>query len=154
MNAQFYYDHPCFLSAINEHPECFGKSIHNLLPLSVCMEALDTGSVKRDLVKQEAILNCNAGKWSSLLCILGLSSVLHRHIFTCYPDCGEHRCKLLFNCNVQPRLHAEKGVRDFHILFCCDGNIKPGEAFQSNHFVPLLFQAWLQKRKFVASSQA
>ena len=72
MNAQFYCDHPCFSSVIDEHPECFGKSVRNLLPLSVSFESLDTGSVKFDLVKQEAISNCNAGKWSSFLCIMGI----------------------------------------------------------------------------------
>ena len=152
MNAQFYCDHPCFLSAVNQHPECFGKSIHNLLPFSVSFEALDTGSVKHDLVKQEAISNCNSGKWPSFVCILGLSSVLRRSIFTYYPDCGELKFKLLFNCIVQPRLHAKKSVKDLHILFCHEGDIRPGETFQPNHFVPLLFHARLQKRK-LASSQ-
>ena len=147
MNAQFYCDHPCFLSAVNEHPECFGKSIHNLLPFSVSFEALDTGSVKYDLVKQEAISNCNSGKWPSLVCILGLSSVLRRSIFTYYPDCGELKFKLLFNCIVQPRLHAKKSVKDLHIFFCHEGDIRPRETFQPNHFVPLLFNACLQKRK-------
>ena len=95
MNAQFYCNHPCFLSAVNEHPECFGKSIHNLLPFSVFFEALGTGSVKHDLVKQEAISNCNCDKWPSFVCILGLSFVLPRTIFTFYPDCGELKFKVI-----------------------------------------------------------
>ena len=152
MNAQFYCDHPCFSSVIDKHPECFGKSVRNLLPLSVSFESLDTGSVKFDLVKQEAISNCNAGKWSSFLCIMGLSSILQRNIITYYPDCGELRFKLLFNRKVQPRLHTKKGLKDLHILFCYEGDIRPGEIFQHNHFVPLLFHVRLQKRKLVASS--
>ena len=39
MNAQFYCNNPCFLSAISEHPERFGKSIHNLFPMSISFEA-------------------------------------------------------------------------------------------------------------------
>ena len=58
MNAEFYSQHPCFLSAMNEHAEYFGKSVNNLLPMSVSFECLDTGLTKADLVKQEAILNC------------------------------------------------------------------------------------------------
>ncbi len=85
MNAQFYCDHPCFSSVIDEHPECFGKSVRNLLPSSVSFQSLDTGSVKFDLVKQEAISNCNAGKWSSFLCIMGLSSILQRNIHYILP---------------------------------------------------------------------
>ena len=101
MNAQFYCDHPCFLSAIDEM-STFNALASLFLPLSVSMETIDTGYIKHDLVKQEAISNCNAGKWSSCLCILGLSSVLRRNIFTYYPDCGELRSKLLFNRIVQP----------------------------------------------------
>ena len=59
-----------------------------LLAMSVSQQSIDTGLSKVDLVKQEAILNCNDRKWSSFLCILGLSSVLQRNIFTYYPDCG------------------------------------------------------------------
>ena len=142
MNAQFYCDHPCFLSAIDEHPECFGKSVYTLLPLSVYFESLDTGSIKHGLVRQEAISNCNAGKWPSFLCIMGLSSVLQRNIITYYPDFGDLRFKLLFNRVIQPRLHAKKStVKDLRILFCYEGDVTPGEKFQPNHFVPLIFHA-------------
>ena len=143
---------PAFHLPLVNTLNCFGKSVRNLLPLSVSFESLDTGSIEFDLVKQEAISNCNAGKWSSFLCIMGLSSVLQRNIITYYPDCGELKFKLLFNRKVQPRLHAKKGLKDLHILFCYEGDIRPGEKFQHNHFVPLLFHARLQKRKLVASS--
>ena len=72
------------------------------------------------------------------MCILGLSSVLGRKISTYYPDCGADRYKLLFNRLVLPRQIAQKSFDNIHILFCHDGHIKPGEVFQSNHFVPLL----------------
>ena len=80
-----------------------------------------------------------------ILCILGLSSVLHRNISTCYPDCGEDRYKLLFNRLVLPRQDAQKGVDNIHILFCRDGNITLGRPF--NHFVPLIFHSQKQKQK-------
>ena len=119
-----------------------------ILSMSVSFEALDTDSSKHELVKQEAISNCSSGKWASFVCILGLSSVLRRSISTYYPDCGELKFKLLFNRIVQPRLHA-----DLHVLVCREGDIRPGEKFQPNHYVPLLFHPRLQKRKLAASSQ-
>ena len=102
--------------------------------MSVSQQSIDTGSSK-----EEAILNCNDGKWSSFLCILGLSSVLQTNIFTYYADCGAQRFKHLFNCMLQQRLKVKKGFDDFHILFCYDAIVQAGEAFQPNHFVPLLF---------------
>ena len=45
-------------------------------------------------------------KWSSFLCILGLSSVLGRNIHTYYPDGGEERYKVLLNGPVKPCLPA------------------------------------------------
>ena len=88
-----------------------------------------------------------------LILILGASSVLHRNIFCYYPDCGEKRYKLLFNRLVKPRQQSEKGMDDIHILFCHEGVIKPGETFQTNHFVPLLFHAHKKKCKHAADVQ-
>ena len=153
-NANFYSHHPCFSSVVAEHSEHFGKTINNLLPKCVSMESVDTGLTKDDLVKHEAVVNCADKMWSSFLCICGLSSVLQRNIFTYYPDCGDHRYKLLFNRLIKPRQYTEKGSDDLHILFCYEGTIKPGETFQSNHFVPLLFSSHGQKRKSAADSTA
>ena len=86
--------HPCFSTLVNEHSQYF-QNINNLLLQSVSKESLDSGMTKQDLVKQEAILNCADKKWSSFLCILGLSSVLGRNIHTYYPDSGEDRYKVL-----------------------------------------------------------
>ncbi|XP_046851773.1 uncharacterized protein LOC124445109 [Xenia sp. Carnegie-2017] len=154
LNAHFYCEHPCFLSAIEEHPDFFKGSIKNLLPLSVSVESLDTSASKEYLVKKEAVFNCNDGKWSSFLCILGLSSVLKRCIVTYYPDCGQHRLKLLFNRVIQPRLHTTRVEKEIHILFCHEGDIRTGESFQPNHFVPLLFHASAHKRKSADITQA
>ena len=92
-------------------------------------------------MKKEAIVNCSDKKWSSFLCILGLSSVIDRNIVTYYPDCGERRWKLLFNRQIRSRSPLRKGLDDLHILFCFEGEIKSGDTFKSNHFVPLIFYA-------------
>lgn len=153
LNASFYSKHPCFLAAAAEHKEEFGKSknLNNLLPLSVSEKCFDSGFSKDELVKKEAMLNCNDKEWSSFLCILGLSSVINRNIITYYPDCGAHRSKLLFNRHIKPRSpsqsQSQASLEDVHILFCFEGGIKSGDAFKSNHFVPLLFYATGQKRK-------
>lgn len=31
-NAEFYSQHPCFSAVVNEHPECFSKSINMFFP--------------------------------------------------------------------------------------------------------------------------
>ena len=61
---------------------------------------------------------------------------------------------MLFNRLIKPRQYAEKGSNDLHILFCYKGTIKPGETFQCNHFVPLLFSLHGQKCKSAADSTA
>ena len=80
---------------------------------------------KNDLVGLEAILNITDKKWSLFLCILGLSTVLHRNIYTYYP--------LLFNQFVKSRENAKHTGGDIHILFCHEGILGPGEVFQPNH---------------------
>ena len=64
--------------------EALSKKCQYLLPLSISVECLDTGLAENYLVRHEAILNITDKKWSSFLCVLGLSSVLHRNIYT-YP---------------------------------------------------------------------
>ena len=81
LNAGYYCNLLVFFSLIKEH----GKP-SNLSPSSVSVECLDTGIAKNDLVGLEAILNITDKKWSLFLCILGLSTVLHRNIYTYYPD--------------------------------------------------------------------
>ena len=88
INANFYSQYPCFLSAVNDHHECFVA----LIIFCLCFFAAhDTGLSKDELVKQEAILNFTDGKWASFLCALALSSVLCRNIYSSYLDCGEPR---------------------------------------------------------------
>ena len=118
--------------------EKVSQSLNNLLPMSVSNRALDFGCSGNQLVKKEAILNCCDNTWSSFLCILGLASVTNRNIFCYYPDCGEQRFKLLFNCKVEP-CPPLRGMSDVHVLFCFQGIVESGKVFQPNHFVPLMF---------------
>ena len=71
----------------------------------------------------------NSNLSSSIICkITCIIGKLIKESFTYYPDCGELKFKLLFNRNVQFRLHAKKGdVKDLHVLFCREGDINPAE---------------------------
>ena len=149
LNANFYARHPYFTSLIEKQSEYFANSAKNILPLSVSMKSLDINLIDDALVKQEAILNCHNGTWSSFLCILGLSSVLCCSICTYYPDCGQQRSKLLFNADINPRVPKVGSLEPIHVLFCYEGSVKPGEVFKPNHFVPLLYNSTSQKRKSV-----
>ena len=66
VHAKFYSQHSCFTSPLDKHAEYF-SNINNLLPMSVSQQSIDTGLSKDNLVKQEAILNCNDREWSSFL---------------------------------------------------------------------------------------
>ena len=152
LKANFYSQHPYFLSAYDKHGVKISHSFKNLLPMSVSAGALDSGFSGGELVKKEAILNCFDKTWSSFLCILGLASVTNTNIFSYYPDCGEERFKLLLNCKVEP-CPPTKPVVDVHVLFCFHGIVESGNVFQPNHFVPIVFdnkQAGGLKRKLPA----
>ena len=138
LKADFYSQHPYFSSAHAKHREKVSQSFKNLLPMSVSNRALDFGFSGDQLVKKEAILNCCDKTWSSFLCILGLASVTNRNIYCYYPDCGEQRFRLLFNCKVEP-CPPLRAISDLHVLFCFHGIVESGKVFQPNHFVPLVF---------------
>ena len=137
---------------MEEQGEHFANSFKNLLPLSVSLTSFDTTLTDIALVRQEALSNCYDNCWSSFLCILGLSSVISHNIDTYYPDWGQQHLKLLFNAKNNPRAPEIQSSEPIHILFYCEGSLKPGEVYKPNHFVPLLFTAMSQKRKSVAAT--
>ena len=148
IKVDYYCEHPYFLSAYGKHKEKVCHSLKNILPLSVSHRAFDSSLSGRELVKVEAILNCHDKTWSSFLCILGLASVTNRNILSYYPDFGEQKFRLLFNCKVEP-CPPLRSLLDLHILFCFRGEVKSGEIFKPDHFVPLLYHdgAGGEKRK-------
>ena len=103
-------------------------------------------SSPEELVCNEAVSNCQNRKWSSFLCMLAVSSVVSGNIISYYPDCGDAKLKLLFNCKIEPR-KAIRSMPDINTLFCFEGAIKAGDAFKVNHYVPLIVQQIKSKRK-------
>ena len=137
MNANFYSQHPLFLSIVEKHSE-FSNSLKNLLPLSVSQECLDSGLTTDALVKKEAYLNCHDKKWASFVRIFGLSSlIVGTCIRTYYPDSGEIRPNL-----IHARNRSKISSDGLHILFCHEGIVKPGQSFQPIPFCSssVLFQ--------------
>ena len=120
--------------------------------LCVSFESVDSDACGDQLVEMEAISNCENKKWSSFLCMLGLATVTKRKMFSYYPDCGENRFQLLFNCLIEPHPPLKPYCDDLNVLFCFDGEIESGETFKPNHFVPLLFGAVAGKRKLSKTS--
>ena len=81
-----------------------------------------------------------------------MASVTNRNIYCYYPDCGEQRFRLLFNCKVEPCAPL-RAISDLHVLFFFHGVVESGKVFQPNHFVPLVFDdkpAGGEKRKLPA----
>ncbi|XP_065675661.1 52 kDa repressor of the inhibitor of the protein kinase-like [Hydra vulgaris] len=56
--------------------------------LKISLSSLDTGKKCEELVKEEAVTNCNDKNWSSFLFILALSSVCSKKIECLYLDFG------------------------------------------------------------------
>ena len=132
LNANFYCKHPVILSQFDKYGDQICSRFNNLLPLCVSFESVDSDACGDQLVEMEAISNCENKKWSSFLCMLGLASVTKRKMVSYYPDCGENRFQLLFNCLIEPRPPLKPCCDDLHVLFCFDGEIKSGETFKPN----------------------
>ena len=69
--------------------------------------------------------------------MLALATVTKRKLISHYPDCGSEKFRLLFNCIIEPRHPVRPVYDDLNILFCYHGEVKAGETFTPNHFVPL-----------------
>ena len=109
--------------------------------MSASFESSENCSCPEEIVKNEALLNCQDKRWCSFLCMLALSSVTSANIFSHYPDCGEERDKLFFNCKVEPR-KLLRSVHDVHILFWFQGYIQTGNFFKPNHCATSCLEMW------------
>ena len=142
-NAKYYSNHPIFNDMLSkgEYGE-YNFSLNNLLKSTLSGSVVDQDITRNeDSVRAEALNNCSTGKWSSFMCILGLSSVLNASIFSHYPEFGPKRSHLLLNRLIKPRSNLLKPTRErvLNVMFCRQGPIIHGQLFQSNHFVPHCF---------------
>ena len=161
-----YARHPSFVKVMNSHSGVF-NNVDILLALSVSRGALDSGKIKIELVKEEALIICSPSKWSGFLRMLALSSVCLCFVHCCYKSYAMLKYKIMFNQLIKPREFPNFNSEIIHILFC-NNSIVPSTAFTHNHYVPLIFcsekikvnkkrklltsQKWKESRKRVTYS--
>ena len=87
-------------------------------------------------IQQEAIAVSQYGKFSSMISVFGLSSIIQQPIFSHYPLAKYNLCKL-FNQIVMPLETKSQDI--LHILWSRYGSLdtSSGRMFEPNHFVPL-----------------
>ena len=94
-------------------------------------------------VKEEAKLTCEEQRWSSLIHILALASILKLRMLSVYPNANQG-LRPLFHRIINPLSEVSDGEKpeELGILWSRDGNldIRCGVSFEPNHFVLLLPQ--------------
>ncbi|XP_057307823.1 zinc finger MYM-type protein 1-like isoform X2 [Hydractinia symbiolongicarpus] len=155
LHPEVYSKHPVLVSCYEKHQGKSFKSFNCILHMSMSFSATETGVTPIDFVRNEAVLNCTNQTWCSLLCMFALSTVTSKNIFSYFPDCGDERDKLLFNCKNEPMFTSlNDKVTDAHILFCLQGvHAECDQTFKANHFVPVLFLPNGTKRKLIQHSK-
>ena len=130
-NLSFYANHP-LLQSLYETKKEYYKSLKTIYEVAVSSKA--TGNSLEGLVKSEALRSCKPGEWGSFMCLLALSSVTKRNIYSVYPSVGAIRTRIILNNLVTPRTGTSLG--NMHIMFTQLG-FTEGKSFNPNHFVPL-----------------
>ena len=87
LHGEFYSKHPSFLETQNKNPGLL-MSTSVILKLCVSNDSFNTDLASVDLVKHEALLNCDRSKWCSFLSISALSLAINKSIVCSYPDFG------------------------------------------------------------------
>ena len=82
---------------------------------------------------------CNAREHTSFMCMMALSTVLERTIFSYYPEVRMPKLEKYFNCKVSPRRCSSHDA-PLHLLWTQDSqfNNTPNVGFVPNHFIPLV----------------
>ena len=134
-NAQYYSNHPMLLLYY-----LIMKSPFSHLP-SLNENGMSEWERSRDhvsAIQSETIGGCQLGKWSSLMHIMALSTVICRPIFIIYPNC----IRPLVHGLVKSCIDLSDTFPDeecFNILWSSDGGLDsdPKAIYIPNHFVPL-----------------
>ena len=138
------------------------KSENTAFAAAVSDKALGEGFDRKDpssrsnVVEREAFLNLRSGTFSSLLCILALSSVLGRDILTVYPE--EEQNTSMYSLTNNGLIHPRKYHDLCHqikfpsygivIMWTTTGNFTLES--RCDHFVPLIPPSSNMQRKGVA----
>jgi len=146
--ASFHASHPHFITllATEKAPGLIGR----FFQLSHTFEVSDlfnpAQSNYTQLVKFEALKNCQVKRWSPLFCLMALASVTGITIHSLYPEIGGVASGMyavkLFNAMIEPQNNPAVTHSHIHLLWSClAGTLKDvNPLLQPNHIVPLFFQ--------------
>ena len=92
-----------------------------------------------ECINKEATLNLRDRNWSSMVCMMALSSVIERDIISIYPKCSETKIRALLDCTIRPRVEVIV-IDPIRILWSRAGglDVRPNSRFAPNHFVPVI----------------
>ena len=147
LNREFYLDHPIFSHVMDENKMLF-KTKEAILNFF-----LSNKTYKNDLnsfqnyINEEAINMCNNFKFSSFLCVLGLSTVINNGIKVLCPDFEDHPNKMALSHTIRPRQFYQSSspvcCNVINILFCNQNSST--SKYKGNHFVPLVKKEFNKK---------
>ena len=80
---------------------------------------------RRGCILIEANLNLRNRNWSSMICMMALSSVIKRDVKSIYPECDNRKVKSLLDCIVKPRI-AVQANDPLRILWSRVGGLNEG----------------------------
>ena len=140
LNSDYYVRYPLFLNA--DPFEC----TENKFLVTLCHDASDIFSPDKqnykECIQKEGILNLNNKRWSSLMCLLALSSAIGMQIRSIYPTTDIHntnRYEDMFNLVAIPSTYTNQNAV-INILWSRSGSLDNTKnvSFKPNHFVPVL----------------
>ena len=131
LHAEFYANHP-YIKSKSE----FFDSSNAAFTMALCGKSAPVFGEKdrANSIEEEALHMSRNGVWSSLMCILGLSSVLRQRISSYYPTSTKPEVDKLMNGDVEPR-EGSNFECVLHLLWT--GTYRKEKDFTPNHFLPL-----------------
>jgi hypothetical protein len=140
MNAQYYVKHPFLQDKLLVEDIHLSENTQFLMSISEnATKDSGTGDKGRKLsVIKEAILNSIDRTWTSLICMLGLSSVVGVSIKSLYPRSQGY--EKIIGGIIKPRCqNFNISTNDLSIMWTNSGIINTPECkFAPNHFVPIV----------------
>ena len=142
LNNEFYSRHPVVTNVYNNGKTVLGEklvcSFESVFEPARGLRDSQTSINNKDLVllvKKEDENICKDNIWSSLLCVLSLSSVICRPIHLFHASCGFQKYQKMFNQKIHPRQRCDNN-KCFALLWTCLYK-KANHLSLNNHFVPL-----------------
>ena len=153
LNAKFYSNHS-YVQGKSKHFATDNTAFTAVISDAALGEGYDRKDTdsRIEVVKREASRNSVPGTFSSLICMMALSSVIGKDVFSLYPEeiAKETKYSQCNNGLIKPRMYHDRFHNKFNenhniiLLWSRDGSSSfiPGTSteFKPNHFVPLIKQ--------------